>query len=114
MLSKPIVGGKWRMIPGRESVTVTLNRATPVSVTVSDAWRKEPSSQDLNFSGVSLQLNGTRWCIPNELLNPADEGYEIREGDDIVAADGTYSVLTAKAVSLGSRWECVCNRTALA
>lgn len=114
MLSKPIVGGRWRMIPGREAVTVTLNRATPVSVSVSDAWRKEPTGQDMTFSGVDLQQNVTKWCVPNELLNPADEGHEIRKSDDIVAADGTYSVLTAKLVSLGSRWECVCSRTALA
>lgn len=114
MLTRQHVATAYLLVPGREAVTVALNRTTPESVTVSDAWRKQPAMNKLAFSEMQLGTAGTKWCIPQILLNPTANGREIRNGDQIVDGDGqTWDVLTASLVSLQSRWECVCARTAL-
>lgn len=114
MLSPAHVATAYLMVPGREAVTVTLNRDTPESVEVSDAWQKRLSANEIGFGGIDLGTAGIKWCVPQILLNPADNGREIRNGDEIVDGSGnTWQVLTAELVSLKSRWECVCARTSL-
>lgn len=112
MTSFAEVATEYLSIPGREPVTVTLNRSTPESVDISDAWRKKPSMGEQAFSNVSLNVASAKWCVPQILLNPSGNGREIVKGDEITDARGdVWGVLTADLVCLGSRWECVCART---
>lgn len=101
----------YKKMPNREAVTVTTKRGvgtvTSTAISVSDAWQRSVTNEDIAYGYVTSKSEGQIWHIPAVLLGGAD----IRTGDTITDSDGVvWTVMSAEAVRLKTHWRCVCRR----
>ena len=98
-------------MPGTEAVTLTtkrgVNNETTTTITVSHAWIRNITRDDVARGLVTSAPEGIVWNIPSVLLS----GTEIETGDTI--ADSSSVVWTVMSVSrarLRTHWRCICRR----
>lgn len=98
-------------MPGTEAVTLTTKRgkdnATTATTTVSHAWMRDISRDDVARGLVTSAAEGIVWNIPNVLL----AGAEVETGDTITAAGSViWTVMSVSRVRLRTHWRCICRR----
>lgn len=98
-------------MPGTEAVTLTtkrgVNNDTTATVSVSHAWMRDISRDDVQRGLVTSAHEGIVWNIPNVLL----AGSEIETGDTITDANSVvWKVMSVSRVRLRTHWRCICRR----
>jgi len=98
-------------MPGTEAVTLTtrrgVNNDTIATVTVSHAWMRDISRDDIARGLVTSAAEGIVWNIPNVLL----AGAEIETGDTITDASSVvWTVMSIARTRLRTHWRCICRR----
>lgn len=98
-------------MPGTEAVTLTtrrgLNNDTTATVSVSHAWMRDISRDDVQRGLVTSAHEGIVWNIPNVLL----AGAEIETGDTITDSNSVvWTVMSVSRVRLRTHWRCICRR----
>lgn len=100
------------IIPDKLTVTVTLqpDSASPTVITSYRAWRKPLEVNYHQFGGVNVQGDETIINIPDDELNPAKNGREIRTDDRFTIAGINYNVIASKVKVSRTVWECMTRR----
>lgn len=98
-------------MPGTEPVTLTTKRGknndTTATVSVSHAWMRDISRDDVAKGLVTSAHEGIVWNIPNVLL----AGAEIETGDTITDSSSVvWTVMSVSRVRLRTHWRCICRR----
>ncbi|QDT94364.1 hypothetical protein [Gimesia algae] len=98
-------------MPDTESVTLTtkrgVNNDTTATVTVSHAWMRDISRDDIARGLATTAHEGIVWNIPNVLL----AGAEIETGDTITDSSSVvWTVMSVSRVRLRTHWRCICRR----
>lgn len=98
-------------IPGTEPVTLTtrrgVNNDTTSTVSISHAWMRDITRDDVAKGLVISAKESITWNIPNVLLG----GAEIETGDTIKDQNNVvYTVMSATCVRLRTHWRCICRR----
>ena len=98
-------------MPGTEPVTLTtrrgVNNDTTATVSVSHAWMRDITRDDIAKGLVTSAHEGIVWNIPNVLLS----GAEIETGDTITDQNSVvYTVMSVTRVRLRTHWRCICRR----
>lgn len=98
-------------MPGTEPVTLTTRRGpnndTVATVSVSHAWMRDITRDDVAKGLVTSGKEGIVWNIPNVLLG----GAEIETGDSIKDQNNiSYTVDSVTRVRLRTHWRCICRR----
>jgi hypothetical protein len=109
MVSRLIAQSLMSIVPEKLPATLTLlpDSVSPVTVNVFNAWLKPMDVKNSVYGNLNLQGDETRINIPQNELNPFNNGREIRARDQIVIGGLTYIVLAATLRSVRTRWECV-------
>ncbi len=112
MLSRSIARSLMVIVPEKRAAVLTLlpDSPSPIVVSVFNAWLKPVDVNLSQYGNLNLQGNETRINIPQNELNPASNGREIRARDQIVIDGTTYTVLAASLKSVRTRWECVARK----
>lgn len=98
-------------MPGTEAVTLTtkrgVNNDTIATTSVSHAWMRDISRDDVAKGMVTSASEGIVWNIPNVLL----AGAEIETGDTITDSSSVvWTVMSVSRVRLRTHWRCICRR----
>lgn len=98
-------------VPGTEPITLTtrrgVNNDSITSATISHAWVRNLTRNDVAKGLVTSAHEGIVWNIPNVLLN----GVEIETGDTISDQNSVvYTVMSVTRVRLRTHWRCICRR----
>jgi len=98
-------------MPGTEAVTLTtrrgVNNDSTDTQTVSHAWMRDISRDDVARGLVVSAQEGIVWNIPNVLL----AGAEIETGDTITDSSSVvWTVESVSRVRLRTHWRCICRR----
>lgn len=98
-------------MPGTEAVTLTtrrgVNNDTTETQSVSHAWMRDISRDDVAKGLVISASKGIVWNIPNVLL----AGKEIETGDTITdPGSNVWTVLSVQRVRLRTHWRCICRK----
>ncbi|WP_339730096.1 hypothetical protein [uncultured Gimesia sp.] len=98
-------------MPGTEPITITTKRGVNNDMTttqsVSHAWIRDISRDDVERGLVSSATEGIIWNIPNVLL----AGKEIETGDTITDSNSVvWTVMSVSRVRLRTHWRCICRR----
>lgn len=98
-------------MPGTEAVTLTTKRGVKneatTTVTVSHAWMRDITRDDVARGLVTSAPEGIVWNIPNVLL----AGAEIETGDTITDSSSVvWTVMSVSRVRLRTHWRCICRR----
>lgn len=112
MLTRAIARSLMGLVPEKLTAVVTLrpDSMSPTVVTSRNSWIK-PLDVDLsNYDGTHLQGNELRIKIPDQELNPENNGREIRPNDRVAIDGVNHNVLTARLMSVRTVWECVCRK----
>jgi hypothetical protein len=109
MLSQSIAQSLMTLIPGKIAAVLTLvpDSASPMTVSVFNAWLKPMDVQISPYGNLNLQGDETIIKIPDSELNPASNGREIRSRDQIAIGGTNYRVISARLMSLRTVWQCV-------
>ena len=97
-------------MPGTEPVTLTTRRGaanTTTTVSVSHAWMRDISRDDI-AKGLAVSAHeGIVWNIPNVLL----AGTEIEVDDTITDSSSVkWRVQSVTRTRLRTHWRCICRR----
>lgn len=91
------------------AVTLTLFRSAGNTTVPITAAQRVPVGRNMNsYAGVLLSGDETIWHIPNNQVNPAANGREIRINDEITHGTTVYIVNGLTLAVLGTIWSCVC------
>ena len=98
-------------MPGTEAVTLTtrrgVNNDTIETQSVSHAWMRDITRDDVARGLVTSATEGIVWNIPNVLL----AGKEIETGDTITDSNSVvWTVMSVSRVRLRTHWRCICRR----
>ena len=98
-------------MPGTEPVTVTNKRGVNHDITetqsVSHAWQRAISRDDVAKGLVTSSVESIVWNIPDILL----VGKKIETGDTITDSNSVvWTVLSIDQVRLRTHWRCICRR----
>lgn len=98
-------------MPGTEPVILTTIRGVNNDVTetqsISHAWQREITRNDVAKGLVLTAAEGIVWNIPNILL----AGKEIETGDTITDSSSVvWTVMSTTRVRLRTHWRCICRR----
>ncbi len=98
-------------MPGTEAVTLTtkrgLNNDTIETQSISHAWMRDITRDDIARGLVRSASEGIVWNIPNALL----AGKEIETGDSITDSNSViWKVISVSRVRLRTHWRCICRR----
>jgi len=98
-------------LPGTEPVTLTtrrgVNNDTTSTISVSHAWMRNISQNDVAKGLVISAHEGIVWNIPNVLLS----GAEIETGDTITDSESiVWTVMSVSRIRLRTHWRCICRR----
>lgn len=98
-------------MPGTEAVTLTtrrgVNNDTTETQSVSHAWMRDITRDDVARGLVTSASEGIVWNIPNILL----AGKEIETGDTITDSSSVvWTVMSVSRVRLRTHWRCICRR----
>ena len=109
MLCQSIAQSLMSLVPGKLAVVLTLlpDTASPITVTVSNAWLKPLDVHLSVYGNLNLQGNETIVKSPDSELNPTGNGREIRSRDQITIGAINYRVVSARLRSLRTVWQCV-------
>jgi hypothetical protein len=93
---------------GTAVITLNANTASPITVTVYNAWLKQDTGGLSGYGGVMAEQAKTKIRFLDIELNPANNGYEIRAEDEIVFNGITYVVTDrgGNLISNRSTWDC--------
>lgn len=92
-----------------ESVTITLRRETDSEVAIHTAKRTALTTRDIESMGGISDSTEVAFNIPDSILNPANNGREIRRNDLVADSSGrTYAVVNVQLLHSRSRWRAVC------
>lgn len=98
-------------LPGTEPVTLTtrrgVNNDTTSTISVSHAWMRNISQNDVAKGLVVSAHEGIVWNIPNVLLS----GAEIETGDTITDSESiVWTAMSVSRIRLRTHWRCICRR----
>ncbi|MFO0919442.1 MAG: hypothetical protein U0872_14175 [Planctomycetaceae bacterium] len=113
MLSRSMVAGKFGLIPNREAVTVSLQRADGVTtVSIDNAWRKPVKYDRIVNLGLAIGTQVEEWHIPDSELNADGAGREIKPSNDSIedSSGSVYVVLASQLKTLRTVWVCLAQK----
>lgn len=98
-------------MPGTEPVTLTtkrgVNNDTIETQSISHAWMRDITRDDIARGLVTSASEGIVWNIPHVLL----AGKEIETGDSITDSNSViWKVISVSRVRLRTHWRCICRR----
>lgn len=101
------------VIPERYPAVITLNPGNSTiteTLTAQGCWIKPISGKLQKYGDMYVQGDQTLIKVPDDQLNPTNNGRQIRTGDSIVFRGSTYNVTQAGTTvkSVLTTWECVC------
>lgn len=111
MVSTQQLDNLYLKMPGTEAVTLTtrrgVNNDTTETQSVSHAWMRDITRDDVARGLVVSASEGIVWNIPNILL----AGKEIETGDTIIDSSSVvWTVMSVSRVRLRTHWRCICRR----
>ena len=111
MVSTQLLDYLYLKMPGTEAVTVTIKRGvnndTTTTTSVSHAWMRDISRDDIDKGLVTSAHEGIVWNIPNVLL----AGAEIETGDTFTDSSSVvWTVMSVSRLRLRTHWRCICRR----
>ncbi|QDT30478.1 hypothetical protein Pan153_61070 [Gimesia panareensis] len=111
MVTPQLLDYLYLKMPGTEPVTLTTRRGanndTTSTVSISHAWMRDITHDDIVKGLVTSAKEAMTWNIPNVLL----AGSEIETGDTITDANNVaWTVMSISRVRLRTHWRCICRR----
>jgi hypothetical protein len=113
MLNRAIARGLMGIVPERFTATVTLlpESISPTVLTCYQCWFKPVNVTFATYGNVAIQGDETLLKVPDDQLNPANNGREIRPRD-LITVDGIgYNVISARLMSERTVWECLVRKS---
>ncbi len=98
-------------MPGTEPITLTTRRGVNNDITatqtISHAWLRNISRDDITKGLVNSAHEGAVWNIPNILL----AGSVIETGDTVTDSSSViWTVMSVSRERLRTHWRCICRR----
>lgn len=94
-----------------EAVVVQLRRTANEDVNIAVAKGGSIRRRDETALLLVQDTAEKSWNVPNKLLNPANNGREIRREDRITDEAGVvWSAVVVSRIECGCVWRCLCKR----
>lgn len=111
MVSQQQLANLYQKMPGTEPISLTTRRGpnndTTSTITVSHAWMRDITRDDVSKGLVTTAKEGIVWHVPDILL----AGVEIETGDTITDSSNVkWTVMSVTRVRMRTHWRCICRR----